>query len=453
MHALTPIERAVATYCSEWGRAKADEETFSKVNAETLGNATPPDFQFRYIDIASVSRGTIDWTAVVRICFADSPSRARRVVRHGDTMICTVRPLLESHTYAGWTNDESTVCSTGFAVLRPAGVIPDFLKHLPFTEQVRQQLVAWQCGTNYPAVNERDIRKLVFPFPPADEQAAIARALNAFDTALERVRAATIRARDVKRALAQELFSKGTRNERQKKTVLGYIPHSWTVVPVESVVTEFQYGLSVPMQLKGAIPILRMGNIQSGDVVFNELKYVSLPEQVIAPYIVKKGDVLFNRTNSQEWVGKVGIYRLDAPVVFASYLIRVVPDSKQVDNYFLGQLLDSYPIQCRIKRYATPGVQQVNINATNLGKVLIPLPTGETSLEEQREIAAILEAADAVIRNYEPVLVAQQALKKSLMHDLLTGHVRVPIEQSSSAADNTFSGKTKTTGRLSSLPA
>jgi len=96
-----------------------------------------------------------------------------------------------------------------------------------------------------------------------------------------------------------------------------------------------------------------------------------------------------------------------------------------VDNYYLGQVLGSYPAQCRIKRYATPGVQQVNINATNLGKVLIPVPPGREGMDEQQEIAAVLEAADAAIRSYDPVLAAQEALKKSLMHDLLTGRVRV----------------------------
>jgi type I restriction enzyme S subunit len=135
--------------------------------------------------------------------------------------------------------------------------------------------------------------------------------------------------------------------------------------------------------------------------------------------------VLFNRTNSQEWVGKVGIFRYDTPAVFASYLIRLVPDVAQVDSYYLGHVLASYPSQCRIKRYATPGVQQVNINATNLGKVLIPLPVGDQGLQEQREIAGILEAADAAVRSYEPVLAAQLSLKQSLIHDLLTGRVRV----------------------------
>lgn len=70
-------------------------------------------------------------------------------------------------------------------------------------------------------------------------------------------------------------------------------------------------------------------------------------------------------------------------------------------------------------------MQQVNINATNLGKVLIPVPPGPAGLKEQQEIAAILEAADAVVRKYEQCLAAQRDLKTSLMHDLLTGRVRV----------------------------
>jgi type I restriction enzyme S subunit len=188
------------------------------------------------------------------------------------------------------------------------------------------------------------------------------------------------------------------------------------------------------MQLRGDTPILRMGNIQDGDVVLDELKYVSLPHGAIAPYMVNRGDVLFNRTNSQEWVGKVGIYRSDQPAVFASYLIRLLPNRDAIDGYFLGHVLNSHPVQCRIKRYATPGVQQVNINATNIGKVLIPVPSGPKGLSEQREIASILESADAGVRQYEPVLQAQRALKKSLMHDLLSGRMRVNMAKVGGAA-------------------
>lgn len=281
------------------------------------------------------------------------------------------------------------------------------------------------AATGVPGLSRRDAYALRGAFPPPDEQAAIARMLDAVDTALEHTRAAVERSREVKRALVQRIFSEGLRGEPPKNTAIGLVPRSWQVVSVSSVVTASQYGLSVPMETKGEVPIVRMGNIQDGNVLLSDLKFVSLPPNVVDPYLLHRGDVLFNRTNSQEWVGKVGIYREDACAVFASYLIRLVPDAARIDNYYLGHALGSHPSQCRIKRYATPGVQQVNINATNLGKVLIPLPVGDDGMREQQEIAAILEAADAAVRRYAPVLSAQQVLKASLMHDLLTGRVRV----------------------------
>jgi type I restriction enzyme S subunit len=267
-------------------------------------------------------------------------------------------------------------------------------------------------------------RAMTIPIPPEDEQLAIARILDVVDNAIDKTHEAIQRAIELKRALVQRLLSKGIRGEELKKTLVGLVPQSWSVVPLSTLVEEFQYGLSVPMHLKGDMPILRMGNIQAGDVTLDALKFINLPEKVLAPYIVSQGDVLFNRTNSQEHVGKVGIYRNAEPAVFASYLIRLKVDAQRADRYFLGQLLNSYAIQCRIKRYATPGVQQVNINATNLGKVFVPVPLGDRGLDEQRQIAKLLEEADAATRAYLPILRGQQQLKRSLMHDLLTGKVR-----------------------------
>lgn len=330
--------------------------------------------------------------------------------------------------------DVDFLCASFLLAAKPkegSGITPAFFYRWLTAERTQAYLTASSEGTTgLSNLSHSFFKAMAIPFPEPDEQAAIARVLDAVDTALERTRAAIDRAREVKRALMQRLFSDGVRGEPQRKTIVGFIPKSWEAVSVDAVVTRFQYGLSVPMQRNGTLPILRMGNIQRGDVVLNELKFVSLPERVVAAYVVERGDVLFNRTNSQELVGKVGMYRHDTPVVFASYLIRLFPDTAKVDGYFLGHVLNSYPAQCRIKRYATPGVQQVNINATNLGKVFIPLPTGERGLDEQREIAVILEHADAVICSYEPVLSAQQALKKSLLHDLLTGRVRLNHHQS-----------------------
>lgn len=279
-------------------------------------------------------------------------------------------------------------------------------------------------GTTFGAITRQEIGRVHLALPEKNEQDAIARILNAVDTVIEGARARAAQASEFKRALTQEVFSEGIRKEKRKKTAIGLIPESWEVKAVGAVVSEFEYGLSLPMSLKGDTPILRMGNIQRGDVVLGDLKYVTLPQRLLDRYMVRRGDVLFNRTNSQEHVGKIGIYRSDEPAVFASYLIRLHTDKSQIDSYFLGQLLNSYMAQCRIKRYATPGVQQVNINAKNLSRVLIPVPMGKEGLEEQQKIALLLEKADKHVRSYDSVLKALEQLKKSLMDDLLTGTVR-----------------------------
>ncbi len=312
----------------------------------------------------------------------------------------------------------------GFASLIPRKINGEYLFYL--LDLLIPIIKRLGSGTTFDEVSKRDIKKVWCAIPSCPgEQQVIALILDAVDSVIERTREAMEHAFAVKTALAQQLFSEGIGGEKLKKTPIGLIPESWDVATVGSVALSFQYGLSVPMQHSGITPILRMGNIQNGEILLDDLKYVSLPEKVIAPYVARRGDVFFNRTNSQQHVGKVGIYRHDDPTVFASYLIRVVPNPELIDNYFLGQVLNSYSVQYRIKRYATPGVQQVNINATNLGKVLIPLPSSERGLKEQREIAAILEQADEMVRHYQPVLEAQQELKRSLMHDLLTGKMRV----------------------------
>lgn len=307
-----------------------------------------------------------------------------------------------------------------------SGLNPDYFFRWLSSEQVQSYLSASAEGTTgLSNLSQSFFRRMSIPVPPPEEQTTISRILDAVDTALERTREASERAENQKRALVQRVFTEGLQGEVQQKSTIGHIPRSWQVVPVKCVVQSFQYGLSVPMDDRGHLPILRMGNMQNGDVEFSDLKYVNLPEDKVAPYLLNPGDVLFNRTNSQEWVGKVAVFRHNTPAVFASYLIRVHPMTTKVDPVYLGHVLGTHSAQCRIKRFATPGVQQVNVNATNLGKVLIPLPVGEAGLQEQRRIGALLEAAHDLVRSYAPIVSAMQGLKKSLAHDLLTGKVRV----------------------------
>lgn len=423
MRALTPADRAVATYCADWAKAKVDQPGIAEVNPETLGNATPADFTFRYVDIASINQGVIDWNAIERIRFADSPSRARRVVRCGDTMICTVRPLLKSHGFAAWGEGEPTVCSTGFAVIRcEAGVAPNFVKHLPFAEQVTRQLVAWQCGTNYPAVNERDIRHLVLPIPRPDEQAAIARILDAVDTALECTRVAVERARELDHSLLHELLEKGV---DQKAGTQKHPPH-WTVRRVDEV-AEVGSGVTLGKDVSGfksiELPYLRVANVQDGRLDLSTVKTVRVPVHEVESYQLEVDDVLMTEGGDIDKLGRGTIWEGQIPgCLHQNHIFRIRADRKLLEPAFYALVVESDIAKRYFNRVAKRTTNLASTNKTQVRAFGFPLPP---TLGEQRQIAAVMAASKAKIAGLLQRQSALRLLKKSLMHDLLTGRVRV----------------------------
>jgi type I restriction enzyme, S subunit len=130
----------------------------------------------------------------------------------------------------------------GFASFIPKSIDGDFLFYLiGILTPVIKRLGA---GTTFDEVSKRDIRKAWCSIPKmADEQVAIAQIIDCVDAAIDRARGATERAVDFKLSLMQKVFLEGTRNERLKKTLVGFMPESWEMKPVCTVVTEFEYGL------------------------------------------------------------------------------------------------------------------------------------------------------------------------------------------------------------------
>jgi type I restriction enzyme, S subunit len=384
---------------------------------------------YPFVEMAAVGE---DFQGILRTSNRAVEGSGLARFRCHDTLFAKITPCPQNGkvAFVDSLDGEVGLGSTEFIVLSPRDDCdPRFLYHLAGCHDVRGRAVARMEGSTgrQRVPDEVFTKRLLVPIPPREDQRAIADFLNAIDDVITRARSAAAHALRTRIALAQKLFAEGTRKEPQRQTVIGMLPESWDVIPLRDVVTEFQYGLSTAMQEAGQVPILRMGNLQGGNVILEDLKYVTLADESLNRYLINRGDVLFNRTNSQELVGKVGIYRHNAPAVFASYLIRLHLDLERVDPYFVGQVLNTYSVQCRIKRYATPGVQQVNVNATNLGRVLVPVPSGEQGLTDQREIAAILEDADLKVRTYASVVAGLKALKNSLMPSLFSGQIRVPV--------------------------
>ena len=128
---------------------------------------------------------------------------------------------------------------------------------------------------------------------------------------------------------------------------LYHLPAEWYWVKIGDLTTGVEYGSAAKSKKDGRVPVLRMGNIQNCVFDWSDLVF-SNDEQEIEKYRLKKGDVLFNRTNSPELVGKTAIYQNERPAIFAGYLIKVNQINELVLskylNYFLNSITAKKPI-------------------------------------------------------------------------------------------------------------
>jgi len=141
-----------------------------------------------------------------------------------------------------------------------------------------------------------------------------------------------------------------------------------------SLLEEIQYGISESLNETGQIPILRMNNLQDGKLELDDLKYYDPKSGELNRFILRKGDVLFNRTNSFDLVGKVSLFNIEGEFSFASYLIRLKTNNAKLNSRFLNFFLNTPIGLAKIRKYRTPGVSQSNINAQNLKHIHIPVP-------------------------------------------------------------------------------
>ena len=163
------------------------------------------------------------------------------------------------------------------------------------------------------------------------------------------------------------------------------VPKSWVWCKLEDIVCELKYGTSEKSSSVGKIAVLRMGNITNvGTIDYSNLVYSSNDED-IEQYSLEKYDLLFNRTNSSEWVGKTAIYKDEQPAIYAGYLIRIRPLLISPD--YLNTVMNSGYYREWCYNVKTDAVNQSNINAKKLSQLMIPIPP----LREQGRIVAEID--------------------------------------------------------------
>src|ERR1700731_650405 len=246
--------------------------------------------------------------------------------------------------------------------------------------------------------------------PPLFEQQRIVSILNEAFEGIATAKANAEKTLQNARALFDSHLRSVLLNKKWKQKNLGEV--------CESV----EYGSSAKSKKEGKVPVLRMGNIQDGKLDWKKLVYTDDQEE-INKYLLKHDDVLFNRTNSPELVGKTAIYKSEMPAIFAGYLIRIHRKENLLDADYLNYYLNSEVALNYGKTVAISSVNQANINGAKLKGYPIPIPL----ISEQRDIVkklhSLREETQRLARLYERKLDALEALKKSILQSAFNGEL------------------------------
>lgn len=325
----------------------------------------------------------------------------KKVAEAGDILISVRAPV-------GPTNIAAERCciGRGLAAIRPnaKAALSDFvhwvLKHR------EPELAAKATGSTFTAVGQKDLRSLLVPLPPLDEQRRIVDILNRARRIEALRKRAAERLREFVPALFVKMFGDPVEN-----------PMGWPTLPLGDCCAQVQYGTSKKANDRGTgVPVLRMGNVTyDGALDHVNLKHVALSDGEIVKYGLRAGDILFNRTNSRELVGKTGMWDGRFPAVAASYFVRVRLDESRVGPTYVWAVMNSAAIKRRLFAMARGAIGQANINARELQSIPLPVPP----VELQRRYGETVEAARAVALVAESGTRIAATLMASLVSELL----------------------------------
>ena len=207
---------------------------------------------------------------------------------------------------------------------------------------------------------------------------------------------------------------------------------TWSMCTVSSVCKSLRYGTAKKSKPTGRVVVIRMGNLQKGEIDWSDLAY-SDDEDDLKKYSLVPGDVLFNRTNRAALVGKTSIYRGEYPAIYAGYLIKLDYDRSLILGDYLNYQLNGPEAKAYYNKVKTDGVNQSNINAQKIGAY----PLRIASLPEQQEIVRILKSYSLRAQKVQQIIQKLQdqieQMKSSILSKAFRGELGTndPFEESS----------------------
>jgi type I restriction enzyme S subunit len=265
----------------------------------------------------------------------------------------------------------------------------NFLAHLLRAPEAKLRLLRVAgAGATREAITKAQIEQFRIPLPPPVEQRRIAAILDQADA----LRGKRKHSLDLLDSLTQSIFLEMFGNPESN-------PKRWKRGRIFDLLEGTQYGTSEKAGENGKYPILRMGNLTTdGRMDFESLKYIDLDDKDLDRYTVRRGDILFNRTNSADLVGKTAVFDRDERFAFAGYLVRARVKSG-VSPHYVASYLNSRHGKATLRGMAKSIVGMANINAKEMQSIPILIPDVQTQHAYSDALASI-EASRIVSRRH-----------------------------------------------------
>jgi len=378
------------------------------VNKEALTDKTPFDYLIEYIDIGNTTDNG-EFLELQEIEFSEAPSRARRKVEDGDTIISTVRTYLRAIAFIE-NPKENLIVSTGFAVLNPIKktLVPKFLFYQVLCDSFIQRVIANSEGVSYPAISSTKLADLKLFIPSVEEQLTIANYLDDQTQKIDRLiankKAQAEKLKELRQIEINNAVTKGLNPNAEMKDSgiewLGKIPKHWEVKRLKNILL----------------------NINSGDGISNDELVEDGEIEVYGGNGVMGYTDKFNSEGKVIIIGRVGakcgvVYLVDKKIWISDNALQ----SRTYQNYeFVYYLIDAM----NLNNYANQNAQPLIT-----GGILKGLYAALPPKNEQAEIAEFLQqrttAIDQLIKNIEAQIEKLQELRKIKIYEAVTGKIKV----------------------------
>ncbi|MEC0305736.1 restriction endonuclease subunit S [Paenibacillus lautus] len=355
--------------------------------------------RFTYIGLEHLDPGTLK---VTRFGSDVAPIGEKLVMKEGDVLFGKRRAYQKKVAVAPFDG----IFSAHGMVLRPKEDVIDksFFPLFISSDYFLDAAIKISVGSLSPTINWRDLKILEFELPPLAEQRKLAKVLWAVNATMESYKRLITATEQFVKTQFIEMFGLPDSNV-----------YGWESATIRDVVTDVRYGTSKPASDEGKYTYLRMNNITyDGQLDLSETKAIDIPDEEVDKCLVRRGDLLFNRTNSRVLVGKTCVFNEDKPMVIAGYIIRVRFGERILPEYISTMLNIDYGKKLLLNM-CKGAIGQANINAQEFQNISILVPP----MELQLQFKDLLRQADKSKFELEQALKELDSIYKRIISENL----------------------------------